>query len=58
MVKFSVLRFSGLGSVPRHGPTALSVSGRAVAAHITEKKEEDWQQMLAQGESSSEKKYI
>ena len=53
-IKFGMLHFSSLGSVSRHGPTPL-ISGHAVAlAHI--QKEEDWQQMLAQGESSSAKK--
>ena len=53
MVRSSALCFGGPGSVPRCGPTPL-MSGHAVAvAHI--QREEDWQQMLAQGESSSAK---
>ena len=49
-----MFHLGGLGSAPRCRPTSL-VSGHAVtAAHI--QKEEDWQQMLAQGESSSAKK--
>ena len=55
VVKFSTVCFGGLGSVPGHRPTQSSVSGHAVmVAHI--QKEKDWQQMLAQGESSSAKK--
>ena len=47
MVKF--------GTVPGVDLHHSSVSGRAVVvAHV--QKEEDWQQMSAQGESSSEKK--
>ena len=54
VVKFSTLRFGGIGSFPGAGLHHLSVSGPAAeAAHI--KKEGDWQQMLAQGESSSAK---
>ena len=54
MIEFGVLHSSGLGLVPVCGPTPL-VSGQAVAAtHI--QKEDDWQQMLAQGQSSSVKK--
>ena len=46
-----------LGSVPGQGPTPLVCSGHAaVAAHT--QKEEDWQQMLAQSKSFSEKKII
>ena len=71
MVKFSVLYFGSLGSVPGHGSTPL-ISGHGVAAtHIQNrkrpaqmldqgqsssgKKEEDWQQMLAQGQPSLQK---
>ena len=53
MVKFGMLHFGGVGSVPS---TELlhHVSSHAVAAaHI--QKEEDWQQILAQDESSSAK---
>ena len=54
VVKFGMLCFGSLGSVPGHGPTSLIFSGHAVvAAHI--QKVEDWQQMLAQGKSSSAK---
>ena len=53
MVKFCVLHFGVPGSIPRHRPSL--VGGHAVvAAHKL--KEEDWQQILAQGESSSTKK--
>ena len=56
MVKFGAPYLGGLGLVPGHGPTP-SVSGRAVVvAHI--QKQEDWQQMLAQHESSSAKKIL
>ena len=55
MVKFGTLHFGGLGLVPGVDLHHLSVSGHAVAAaHI--QKEEDWQQMLAEGKSSSAKK--
>ena len=53
VIKFGVLHFGSLGWAPgcRHTPL---VSGHAVvAAHI--RKQEDWQQMLAQGKSSSAK---
>ena len=54
VVKFGVLNLGGPGLAPRRGPTPL-ISGHAVVvAHI--QKEEDWQQMLVQGESSSAKK--
>ena len=54
VVKFGMLHFGGLGSVPRSGTTPL-ISGHAVVvAHI--QKEEDWQQMLAQGKSSLAKR--
>ena len=54
MVKFGVLCFGGPGLVPGCGPTPL-ISGNAVEmAHV--QKEEDRQQMLAQGESSSANK--
>ena len=53
VVKFGTFHFGGPGSVPRCGLTPL-VSGHAVAAaHI--QKEKEWQQMLAQGESSTAK---
>ena len=56
VVKFGTLHFSGLGSVPgRRNLHHLSISGHAVmVAHM--QKEEDWQQTLTQGESSSGKK--
>ena len=55
MVKFGTLHFGGPGLVLGMDRHHSSVSGHAVAAaHI--QKEEDWQLMLAQGESSSEKK--
>ena len=51
LVKFGALCFGSQGSVLRSGHTPL-VSGHAVVvAHI--QKEEDWQQMLSQGEPSS-----
>ena len=55
VVKFSLLCFSGQVQFPGANLHRLSVSGHVVvAAHI--QREEDWQQMLAQGKSSSEKK--
>ena len=54
VVKFGVLRFGDLGSVPGHGPTPLLVA--MLRRQSTYKTEEDWQQMLVQGESSSTKK--
>lgn len=55
VVKFHTLCFSGWGPVPGVELYRLSVSGCAVlAAYI--QKEEDWQWMLAQDESSSAKK--
>ena len=52
VVKFGMLHFGGSGSVPWHGPIPHIVSCHAVVvAHIQE--EEDQQQMLAQGKSSS-----
>ena len=51
VVKLGALCFCGLGSVPRHGPTPLNSVHAVAAPHIP--KEEDWQQMLAQGKSSS-----
>ena len=49
-----MLRLGGPGSIPRHEPTPL-IGGHAVAAtHIQNRA--NWQQMLAQGESSSAKK--
>ena len=53
VVKFDVLHFGGPGSVPECGPTP-PVSQRSCCGGgtHTKKKEEDWQQMLAQGESS------
>ena len=53
LVKFGVLRFSSPDLVPQHGLTPL-VSHALVVTHI--EKEEDWQQMLGQGESSTAKK--
>ena len=54
MVKFGVLHFGGLGSVPGVDLYYSSISGHAVvAAHI--QKEEDWERILAQGQSSSAK---
>ena len=55
MVKFGTLHFGSPGLVPRQGPTL--VSGHAVVVAHTQK-EERWQQMLAQGESSSGEKKI
>ena len=50
VVKFGVLHFGILGSVPKRGPTPL-VGGHAVAAtHIQNRGR--LAQMLAQGESS------
>ena len=51
VVKFSMLCFGGLGLVPRHRPTHSSAA--MLWQWLTEKTEEDWQLMLAQGESSS-----
>ena len=55
MVKLGTLCFAGPGLVPGTDLYHLSASGHAVAAvHI--QKEEDWRQMLAQGESPQQKK--
>ena len=55
MVKFDALYFGSPGSVPRQDLHHSSVSSHAVAEACIQK-EEDWQQMLAQGESYSAKK--
>ena len=55
VVKFSVLCFSGQDWFPGVDLHHLSVSVRAVAAAHIQTKEEDWQLMLAQGESFSAK---
>ena len=55
VLEFGALCYSDPGLVPGRRPTPLSVSGCAVvAAHA--QNEEDWQEMLAQGKSSSTKK--
>ena len=54
VVNFGVLHFGSPGSVPRRRPTPL-ISGHAVVAARIQR-EEDWQQMLAHGKSSSAKK--
>ena len=54
VVKFGMLHFSGLGSVPGHGPTP-PISGHAVVATYVQNRGR-LVQMLAQGESSSSKK--
>ena len=46
-----------MGSVPGCGPTTL-ISGHTVLATHIQKLEEDWQQMLAQGKSSSAKRKV
>ena len=51
VVKFGTLHFSSLGSVPRCRPAPLVSVHAVVTADI--QKEEDWQQILAQDESSS-----
>ena len=57
MVEFSTLHFKGPGSVPGHGPTALVCQWPHCGSdsHTGKKKEEDWQQVSAQGKSFSEK---
>ena len=54
VVKFSMLHFRGPSSVPWCGPTLLVSSHAVVATHIQNRGKVV--QMLAQGESSSEKK--
>ena len=54
VVKFSTLCFSSPGLVPKCGPTPLSMA--MPWWQLRYKIEEDWAQMLAQGESSSAKK--
>ena len=56
VVKFGVLHFGGPGVIPGRGPIPLICQWPCCGggAHIQE--EEDWQQMLAQGKSSSAKK--
>ena len=54
VVKFSLLHFSGLGSVPGCGPTPLVESHAVAVTHIQNRGR--LVQMLVQGESSSSKK--
>ena len=54
VVKFGALHFGSPGSIPGHRPKPFACQWPWVVAHI--QKEEDWQWMLAQGESSSAKK--
>ena len=54
VVKFSILYFSGLGSVPGRGPATLVGSHAEAAAHVQNRGR--LAQMLAQGESSLAKK--
>ena len=54
VVKFSMLCFDGLGLVPGHRPTLLVMA--MLWQQPTYKIEDDLQQMLAQGESSSSEK--
>ena len=53
VVKFGMLLFGGLASVPRCGPTPLVSSCAVVVTHM--QKRGRLAQMLAQGESSSAK---
>ena len=55
VVKFSSLCFSDPSSVPGHGPTPLAYHWPCCGSS-SHTKEEDWQQMVAQGESSSARK--
>ena len=54
VVKFGMLRFSSLGSVPGRRPTPLIGRHAVVATHTQNR--ERLAQMLAEGESSSVKK--
>ena len=54
VVKFGMLCFGGLGSVPRYGPTLLIGSHAMATTHIQNRGR--LAQMLAQGKSSSGKK--
>ena len=74
LVKFGALHFSGPALVPKCEPTPLISSHAVVGVPHTKwrkmgtdvssgqiflkQKEEEWQQMLAQGESSSAKKRV
>ena len=53
VVEFGALHFIGLGSIPQV-PTPLICQWPCCGG--SHKKEEDWQRMLVQGESSSAKK--
>ena len=56
MVKFGMLCFGGPASIPGHGPTPLGSSHAMVVTGLQNRGR--LAQMLAQGESSSGKKYI
>ena len=56
VVEFGVLRYGGPGLVPGCQPTPLVCQWSCCGSSLHIKKEEDWQQMLAPGESSSAKK--
>ena len=56
VVKFGALYFGGLGLVSGSGPIPLFCGCAVVATHM--QKKDDWQQMSAQGESSSGKKKL
>ena len=58
VVKFGALYLGCLGSVPQHRSTPLGCLWPCCCSGSHTKRKEDWQQMLAQGESSSEKKKV